>query len=99
VVQDALDKAQVGRTCIVIAHRSVYLSYSSFFLTVGLIIHYLILSRLSTIQNSHKISVVKAGVVVEEGTHEELLELQGNYYQLQNQNKSNLTSNTDPYDN
>nr|UOU03321.1 ATP-binding cassette subfamily B1-like 1 [Brachionus rubens] len=64
VVQDALDKAQVGRTCIVIAHR------------------------LSTIQNSNKISVVKDGIVLEEGTHSELIENKKFYYELQNQNKT-----------
>ncbi|CAF0883871.1 unnamed protein product, partial [Brachionus calyciflorus] len=63
IVQDALDKAQVGRTCVVIAHR------------------------LSTIQNAHKITVVKEGVVLEEGTHFELMENKKFYYDLQNQNK------------
>nr|APD26504.1 ATP-binding cassette transporter subfamily B member 1-like X2 protein [Brachionus koreanus] len=63
VVQDALDKAQVGRTCIVIAHR------------------------LSTIQNSNKISVVKDGIVLEEGTHSELMQNKQFYFNLQNQTK------------
>jgi len=44
---------------------------------------------LSTIQGANKISVVKAGVVVEEGNHKELLEKQGFYYRLQLQNSSN----------
>nr|UOU03327.1 ATP-binding cassette subfamily B1-like 12 [Brachionus rubens] len=60
IVQDALDKAQMGRTCLVIAHR------------------------LSTIQNSDIISVVNEGLVVEEGTHEQLMKLKGFYYRLQN---------------
>ena len=59
VVQDALDKAQVGRTCIVIAHR------------------------LSTIENSNKISFVKDGEVVEEGTHQEMMNNKSFYYSLQ----------------
>ncbi len=63
VVQDALDKAQLGRTCIVIAHR------------------------LSTIEGSNKITVVKQGIVTEEGTHEELITNKGFYYKLQTQNK------------
>ena len=63
VVQDALDKAQVGRTCIVIAHR------------------------LSTIENSNKISYVKEGVVVEEGTHNELMDKKTFYFKLQSQKK------------
>ena len=63
VVQDALDRAQLGRTCIVIAHR------------------------LSTIQNADKITVVKDGVVLEEGNHSKLIESKGFYYTLQNQSK------------
>lgn len=59
IVQDALDRAQVGRTCIVIAHR------------------------LSTIQNAHKITVVKSGRVLEEGTHNELMNNRNFYYKLQ----------------
>jgi ATP-binding cassette subfamily B (MDR/TAP) protein 1 len=59
VVQDALDKAQIGRTSIVIAHR------------------------LTTIQNSDKITVVKDGSVIEEGTHESLLKDKQFYYKLQ----------------
>nr|QNH67930.1 ATP-binding cassette transporter subfamily B member 1-like protein X2 [Brachionus plicatilis] len=65
IVQDALDKAQVGRTCIVIAHR------------------------LSTIQNSNKISVVKDGIVLEEGTHSDLMQKKQFYFNLQNQTKKN----------
>lgn len=61
IVQDALDKAQLGRTCIVIAHR------------------------LSTIQNSNKISVVKDGIILEEGTHSELMQNRQFYFNLQNQ--------------
>lgn len=58
VVQQALDAASVGRTCITIAHR------------------------LSTIVNSDVIFVVHDGRVVERGTHKELLELHGRYYQM-----------------
>jgi ABC-type multidrug transport system fused ATPase/permease subunit len=63
VVQEALDNAQKGRTCMVIAHR------------------------LSTIQNSDKISVFKDGLLLEEGTHQELMKLKSFYYNLQSQNK------------
>ena len=62
VVQDALDRAQLGRTCIVIAHR------------------------LSTIQNAHKITVVKNGVVLEEGNHSKLMSNKKFYCVLQTQN-------------
>ena len=58
VVQDALDSARQGRTCIIIAHR------------------------LSTIQNVDKIVVIVRGQVAEFGTHEELLERKGAYYQM-----------------
>uniref|UniRef100_A0A914XXV3 ABC transporter domain-containing protein n=1 Tax=Panagrolaimus superbus TaxID=310955 RepID=A0A914XXV3_9BILA len=58
VVQQALDRAREGRTCIVIAHR------------------------LSTIVNADCIAVVKNGIVLEKGTHEELIEKRGFYYQL-----------------
>ncbi|XP_067304664.1 ATP-binding cassette, sub-family B (MDR/TAP), member 4 [Pseudorasbora parva] len=58
IVQDALDKAREGRTCIIVAHR------------------------LSTIQNADRIAVVQNGVVVELGTHQQLLNQQGAYYSL-----------------
>uniref|UniRef100_A0A8C2C7I8 ABC-type xenobiotic transporter n=1 Tax=Cyprinus carpio TaxID=7962 RepID=A0A8C2C7I8_CYPCA len=60
IVQDALDKAREGRTCIIVAHR------------------------LSTIQNADLIAVVQNGVVVEQGTHQQLLSKQGAYYTLCN---------------
>lgn len=58
VVQDALDVARQGRTCIVVAHR------------------------LSTIQNADLIAVFQKGVVVEQGTHQQLLSQRGVYYSL-----------------
>lgn len=58
VVQDALDRARKGRTCITIAHR------------------------LSTVQNADCIAVIHNGRVAEIGTHEELKERRGRYYQL-----------------
>ncbi|XP_060888922.1 bile salt export pump-like [Labrus mixtus] len=57
-VQEALDKAREGRTCIVIAHR------------------------LSTIQNSDMIAVMSRGFLMEKGTHDQLMALQGAYYKL-----------------
>lgn len=60
IVQEALDKAREGRTCIIVAHR------------------------LSTIQNADIIAVFQNGVVVEEGTHKQLLNQQGVYYTLIN---------------
>jgi ABC-type multidrug transport system fused ATPase/permease subunit len=58
LVQDALDKLMVGRTCVVVAHR------------------------LSTIRNSNKICVLQDGKVVEEGTHDELMDKGGVYKTL-----------------
>ncbi|XP_058257445.1 bile salt export pump isoform X3 [Hemibagrus wyckioides] len=57
-VQEALDKAREGRTCIVIAHR------------------------LSTIQNSDIIAVMSRGILIEKGTHDQLMALNGAYYKL-----------------
>ncbi|KAJ8415863.1 hypothetical protein AAFF_G00404200 [Aldrovandia affinis] len=58
IVQQALDSARIGRTCIVIAHR------------------------LSTIQNADIIAVIRSGVVIEQGTHSQLMAEQGAYYAL-----------------
>lgn len=58
VVQEALDQARKGRTCIVVAHR------------------------LSTIQNADRIAVFQGGVVVEQGTHQQLLAKKGVYHML-----------------
>jgi len=43
--------------------------------------------RLSTIRNADKIAVVDKGKIVEEGTHDELMDkgLEGRYYKLNNQ--------------
>ena len=38
--------------------------------------------RLSTIQHADKIIVLSGGVILEEGTHQELLKNKGHYYKL-----------------
>ena len=43
---------------------------------------FVIAHRLSTIRNAHKIMVVDAGRIVEQGPHDELLAKQGFYYSL-----------------
>ncbi|TKR88808.1 hypothetical protein L596_012994 [Steinernema carpocapsae] len=58
LVQEALDRASEGRTCIIIAHR------------------------LATVVNADCIAVVTNGVVVEKGTHNELMAKEGAYYKL-----------------
>ncbi|XP_067631071.1 multidrug resistance protein homolog 49 isoform X2 [Eurosta solidaginis] len=58
VVQEALDAARSGRTCVTIAHR------------------------LTTIRDADFIYVLKKGVVVESGNHEELMALNGIYAEL-----------------
>jgi ABC-type multidrug transport system fused ATPase/permease subunit len=76
IVQDALDKAKVGRTTIIIAHR------------------------LSTIRNAYLIICLANGQQKEMGTHDELMELKGLYYDLvvaQSSNKhDNFTSAKQP---
>lgn len=58
VVQEALDAAKAGRTCVMIAHR------------------------LSTVRDADVICVLHDGQVAEMGTHAELIELKGLYYNL-----------------
>ncbi|EPB75457.1 ABC transporter, ATP-binding protein [Ancylostoma ceylanicum] len=57
-VQEALERARAGRTCITIAHR------------------------LSSIQNADVILYVENGKVREFGSHSELMNRKGRYYQL-----------------
>ena len=38
--------------------------------------------RLSTVKNADNIVMLERGVIVEEGTHEELIEKKGGYFQL-----------------
>jgi len=43
---------------------------------------FVIAHRLSTVRNADQIIVLEHGEIIEQGTHEELLELRGRYYQL-----------------
>lgn len=43
---------------------------------------FIIAHRLSTVRNSNAIMVLEAGEIIERGTHDELLELKGRYYEL-----------------
>jgi ATP-binding cassette subfamily B protein len=43
---------------------------------------FVIAHRLSTVRNSNAIMVLEKGVIIERGTHEELLELKGRYHEL-----------------
>ena len=43
---------------------------------------FVIAHRLSTIQNADEILVVKAGNIVEQGTHIDLMEKKGTYYNM-----------------
>jgi len=75
LVQEALDRARVGRTTIIIAHR------------------------LSTIKDADRIIVFapgggnEGGRIVEEGTHQQLVDLKGVYYSfVQKQSLSSAQS-------
>ena len=43
---------------------------------------FVIAHRLSTVRNSNAIAVIEGGSIIEKGSHEELLALEGRYYQL-----------------
>jgi subfamily B ATP-binding cassette protein MsbA len=43
---------------------------------------FVIAHRLSTIRNANQILVIENGSVVERGTHDDLIKLEGRYYQL-----------------
>lgn len=45
---------------------------------------FVIAHRLSTVRNANAIMVLEHGKIIERGTHEELLEMKGEYYQLYN---------------
>ena len=43
---------------------------------------FVIAHRLSTVRNSNAIMVLEQGEIIERGTHEQLLEMKGRYYEL-----------------
>ena len=43
---------------------------------------FVIAHRLSTVRNSNAIMVLEQGEIIERGTHDQLLELKGRYYEL-----------------
>ena len=43
---------------------------------------FVIAHRLSTVKNSQAIMVLEQGVIIERGTHDQLIEQKGKYYQL-----------------
>ena len=43
---------------------------------------FVIAHRLSTVQNSNVIIVLERGRIIERGTHDQLLEMKGKYYEL-----------------
>ena len=51
---------------------------------------FFITHRLSTIRAADQILMMEQGSLVEQGTHEQLLDLQGRYYALYSQQESNL---------
>jgi len=58
LVKEAIDRAMIGRTVLVIAHR------------------------LSTVRNADKVIVIEHGSIVEQGTHDELIQKEGTYMKL-----------------
>ncbi|KAJ6225429.1 hypothetical protein RDWZM_003974 [Blomia tropicalis] len=60
IVQQALEEAAKGRTCLLVAHR------------------------LNTIVHANRIVVIHNGKNVEQGTHQQLINLKGHYWQLYN---------------
>jgi ATP-binding cassette subfamily B protein len=46
---------------------------------------FIIAHRLSTVRNANRILVLDRGILVEQGTHQELMALQGLYYHLAQQ--------------
>eukprot|EP00795_Rhopilema_esculentum_P015405 gene15405-6645_t len=58
LVKEAIDRAMIDRTVLVIAHR------------------------LSTVRNASTVIVIDQGCIVEQGTHDELLQKEGQYKKL-----------------
>ncbi len=64
---------------MLITRKSLWKTWNSFFKGKTAIV---IAHRLSTVKHADKIIVLDKGKVVEEGSHTELVALQGEYYRL-----------------
>ena len=88
VVQQAIDNIMKDRTVLVIAHRLVrgsasfccpVVRYAKFLLTL---IRDGVGTRQSTVQNADRLVVIRHGRIAEDGTHADLIEQKGVYFNL-----------------
>jgi ATP-binding cassette subfamily B (MDR/TAP) protein 1 len=83
LVKDSLNKLMDNRTSVLVAHRYVVERMDLFIIIFTKFSNFIYLFfRLLTIMHCNVIFVLEGGVIAEQGTHQELMNIEGRYYNL-----------------